>query len=300
VATASDVTRAKRSLPAASASLSRRRASALEMTLIYLILIAAVFFALFPVWFLFTASIRPGQTLFSTNLATAIFPTDTTLGNYQYMLTRTDFVVWIRNSFYIAVLTTIATLFIATPAAYAFSRFRFPGRSNLLLLFLALQSFPAVMALVPLYLLLQRLGLLNHAGLILAYSAGALVFNIWNMKGYFDTIPIDLGEAALIDGASPTEAFLRVVLPLARPVLAITALFSFLAGWNEYIMAQTILNSSAEYTAPVGLFILQNDKSVPWGYFAAGSLMVSVPVMILFLSLQRNLVSGLTAGGSKG
>jgi arabinogalactan oligomer / maltooligosaccharide transport system permease protein len=120
------------------------------------------------------------------------------------------------------------------------------------------------------------------------------------MKGYFDTIPIDLGEAALIDGASPTEAFLRVVLPLARPVLAITALFSFLAGWNEYIMAQTILNSSAEYTAPVGLFILQNDKSVPWGYFAAGSLMVSVPVMILFLSLQRNLVSGLTAGGSKG
>lgn len=300
MATATDASRAKRSVPTAATRVSGRRASALEMALIYLILILAVFFALFPVWFLVTASIRPGQTLFSTNLASALLPTETTLGNYQYMLTRTDFVLWIRNSFYIAVLTTIATLFIATPAAYAFSRFRFPGRSNLLLLFLALQSFPAVMALVPLYLLLQTLGLLNHAGLILAYAAGALVFNIWNMKGYFDTIPIDLGEAALIDGATPTQAFLRVVLPLARPVLAITALFSFLAGWNEYIMAQTILNSSAEYTAPVGLFILQNDKAVPWGYFAAGSLMVSVPVMILFLSLQRNLVSGLTAGGSKG
>jgi arabinogalactan oligomer/maltooligosaccharide transport system permease protein len=300
VATASDVRPAKRALPTAGASTSRRRTSPLEMALVYLILIIAVFFALFPVWFLVTASIRPGQTLFSTNLATALLPTDTTLGNYQYMLTKTDFPIWVRNSFYIAVLTTIATLFIATPAAYAFSRFRFPGRSNLLLLFLALQSFPAVMALVPLYLLLQNLGLLNHAGLILAYSAGALVFNIWNTKGYFDTIPIDLGEAALIDGASPTQAFLRVVLPLARPVLAITALFSFLAGWNEYIMAQTILNSSAAYTAPVGLYILQNDKAVPWGYFAAGSLMVSVPVMILFLALQRNLVSGLTAGGSKG
>lgn len=298
MATATNVTPAKRTVPAASTS--RRRASVLEMALVYLILIIAVFFALFPVWFLFTASIRPGQTLFSTNLASALLPTETTLGNYRYMLTQTDFLLWIRNSFYISVLTTIATLFIATPAAYAFSRFRFPGRSNLLLLFLALQSFPAVMALVPLYLLLQSIGLLNHAGLILAYSAGALVFNIWNMKGYFDTIPIDLGEAALIDGATPTQAFLRVVLPLARPVLAITALFSFLAGWNEYIMAQTILNSSAAYTAPVGLFILQNDKAVPWGYFAAGSLMVSVPVMILFLSLQRNLVSGLTAGGSKG
>lgn len=300
MATATDVSRAKRSVSAPTIREKGRRSSVLEMALVYLILIIAVFFALFPVWFLVTASIRPGQTLFSTNLANALWPTTTTGGNYQYMLTKTDFLLWIRNSFYIAVLTTIATLFIATPAAYAFSRFRFPGRSNLLLLFLALQSFPAVMALVPLYLLLQRLGLLNHAGLILAYSAGALVFNIWNMKGYFDTIPIDLGEAALIDGATPTQAFLRVVLPLARPVLAITALFSFLAGWNEYITAQTILNSSAEYTAPVGLFILQNDKSVPWGYFAAGSLMVSVPVMILFLSLQRNLVSGLTAGGSKG
>ncbi|HEX6292597.1 MAG TPA: sugar ABC transporter permease [Herpetosiphonaceae bacterium] len=299
MATVSDVTPAKRSLPGARAR-SGRRASVLEMVVVYAILIAAVFFALFPVWFLVTASVRPGQTLFSTNLATALWPDKTTLGNYQYMLTKTDFVIWVRNSFYIATLTTIATLFIATPAAYAFSRFRFPGRSGLLLLFLALQSFPAVMALVPLYLLLQRLGMLDHTGLILAYSAGALVFNIWNTKGYFDTIPIELGEAALIDGASPTQAFLRVVLPLARPVLAITALFSFLAGWNEYITAQTILNSSAEYTAPVGLFILQNDKAVPWGYFAAGSLMVSVPVMILFLALQRNLVSGLTVGGVKG
>jgi arabinogalactan oligomer/maltooligosaccharide transport system permease protein len=278
----------------------RQRQSPLETALLYLVLLVTAFFALFPVWYLFTASLRPGQSLFSTNLLNSLFPTEVTGGNYGYMLFQTDFPRWVLNSLYIAILTTIATLGLATPAAYAFSRFRFPGRSNILVLFLALQSFPGVISLVPIFYLLQRVGLLNHAGLILAYSAGALVFNIWNMKGYFDTIPIELGEAALIDGATQTQAFVRVILPLARPVLAITAMFGFLAGWNEYIMAQTILNSSAAYTAPVGLFILQNDRSTPWGYFAAGSLMVSLPVMILFLALQRNLVSGLTVGGTKG
>jgi len=279
---------------------ARNRQSTLETIGLYLILLATAFFALFPVWYLFTASLRPGQSLFTTNLLTSLWPDQVTSGNYGYMLYETDFPRWVTNSLYIAILTTIATLSLATPAAYAFSRFRFPGRSNMLVLFLALQSFPGVISLVPIFYLLQRVGLLNHAGLILAYSAGALVFNIWNMKGYFDTIPIELGEAALIDGATQTQAFIRVILPLARPVLAITAMFGFLAGWNEYIMAQTILNSSAAYTAPVGLFILQNDRSTPWGYFAAGSLMVSLPVMILFLGLQRNLVSGLTVGGTKG
>jgi arabinogalactan oligomer / maltooligosaccharide transport system permease protein len=284
----------------ATSSTKIRRQSLLTTIGVYLVIAIAVFFALFPVWYLVTASVRSGQSLFQTNLINSLFPTDVTAANYQYMLTQTDFPRWVLNSLYIALLTTIATLCIATPAAYAFSRFRFPGRSNLLVLFLALQSFPGVISLVPIFYLLQRLGALNHLGLILAYSAGALVFNIWNMKGYFDTIPIDLGEAALIDGATPTQAFLQVILPLARPVLAVTAMFGFLAGWNEYIMAQTILNSSDAYTAPVGLFILQNDRSTPWGYFAAGSLMVSLPVMILFLALQRNLVSGLTVGGSKG
>jgi len=279
---------------------SLKSESAIELALLYLVLVVAVFFALFPIWYLFTASIRPGQTLFSTNLINALFPSRITPDNYRHMLLETDFPVWVRNSLYIAILTTIGTLLLATPAAYAFSRFRFRGRASWLVLFIALQSFPGVMALVPIYLLLQRLGLLNHIGLILAYSSGALVFNIWNMKGFFDTIPIELGEAALIDGASPTQAFLRVVLPLARPVLSITALFGFLAGWNEYIMAQTILSSSQAYTVPVGLFIIQSDKSTPWGYFAAGSLIVSIPVMVLFLALQRNLISGLASGGVKG
>lgn len=297
MATATKSVRARRETAATS---PRNRQTTLELVGLYAILVLTAFFALFPVWYLVTASLRPGQSLFSTNLINSLLPSEVTGANYAYMLSETDFPRWVLNSLYIAILTTIATLGLATPAAYAFSRFRFPGRSNMLVLFLALQSFPGVISLVPIFYLLQRAGLLNHAGLILAYSAGALVFNIWNMKGYFDTIPIELGEAALIDGATQTQAFIRVILPLARPVLAITAMFGFLAGWNEYIMAQTILNSSAAYTAPVGLFILQNDRSTPWGYFAAGSLMVSLPVMILFLSLQRNLVSGLTVGGTKG
>ncbi|GAC1361189.1 MAG: ABC transporter permease subunit [Herpetosiphon sp.] len=299
MATASKVT-VTRPARTGTASGTVRKQSPLALAGLYLILILTVFFALFPVWFLVTASLRSGQSLFSTNLANALLPTDVTMENYRYMLTQTDFPRWVMNSLYIAALTTIGALLLATPAAYGFSRFRFAGKNSLLILFLALQSFPAVMALVPMYLLLKNLQLLNHIGLILVYSAGGLVFNIWNMKGYFDTIPIDLGEAALIDGATPTQAFIMVVLPLARPVLAITAMFGFIGGWSEYITAQTILSKSSLYTAPVGLFILQNDKSVPWGRFAAGALMVSVPVMLLFLALQRNLVSGLTAGGSKG
>lgn len=294
------VTQIRTTEQARAAKRARRRQELVESILLHGAILVAVFFALFPIWYLVTASIRPGQTLFSTNIITALFPEEVTLENFNYILTQTLFPRWILNSLYIATLTTIFTLLIATPAAYAFSRFRFPMRSGLLVLFLALQSFPAVIALVPMYLLLQRLELLNHAGLILIYSAGALVFNIWNMKGFFDTIPIELGEAALIDGATPTQAFIRVVLPLARPALAITALFGFMAGWNEYIVAQTVANSERAFTVMVGLYGLQVDKSTPWGYFAAGSLLVSIPVMALFLAVQRHLVSGLTVGSVKG
>ncbi|MBA3534200.1 MAG: ABC transporter permease subunit [Ardenticatenales bacterium] len=142
--------------------------------------------------------------------------------------------------------------------------------------------------------------LLNHWGLILAYTAGALVFTIWNMKGYFDTIPYDLEEAAMIDGATPTGAFIRVILPISTPGLAITALFGFLAGWNEFVFANVILQREALYTLPVGLFGMQENFRTPWGYFAAASLMTAIPVMIMFFIAQRYLVGGLTVGGVKG
>lgn len=290
-----------RVLPGERAGAARWRRPVLPaLGLRYLVIVLGLAFALFPVWFLVTASLRPGQTLFSTTLAGSLWPSSLTLENYRYILIQTQFPIWIRNSTYIALFSSLATLALATPAASAYSHFRFRTRSALLTVLLALQAFPPVLALVPIYPLLQRLSLLNHGGLILAYSSGALVFSIWNMKGYFDTLPTEFVDAALIDGASRTQAFLRVILPLARPVLAVTAMFGFMSGWNEFIVAQTILNRSELFTAPVGLVGMQVDRSIPWGYFAAGSLIVSVPVMLFFLLVQRNLVSGLATGGVKG
>jgi arabinogalactan oligomer/maltooligosaccharide transport system permease protein len=217
------------------------------------------------------------------------------------MLTQTELPLWIWNSLKVAAVTTVLTLLITVSAAYALSRFRFRGRGMLLGGMLALQAFPGFLSIIAFYLILNRLGLTNtHTGLILIYSSTAIVFNVWNMKGYFDTIPIDLEEAAMIDGCTPTQAFIRIMLPLARPSLAVTALFGFLAGWNEYIFAQTLLFDEKMYTAPVGIFALQDSYRQPWGWFAASSLIVSVPVVILFLYLQRSLISGLSAGGVKG
>jgi arabinogalactan oligomer/maltooligosaccharide transport system permease protein len=281
-----------------------RKQSPLVTALLYAILVVTVLIVLFPVYFIFQASISPGQTLYSTELK--LLPEQVTLENYRYMLFEKPFPTWMRNSLFVALLTTVATLFVATSAAYAFSRFRFMGRNVWLMVFLALQAFPAVLTLVPTYQILVGISqntpikLLNLFGLVLVYSAGTLVFCTWNMKGYFDTIPYDLEEAALIDGCSPTGAFLRVVLPLATPGLAITALFAFLAGWNEFPMANIILQKESLYTLPVGLYGLQDNYRVPWGYFAAGALMVAVPVMIVFFIMQRYLVGGLTLGGVKG
>jgi arabinogalactan oligomer/maltooligosaccharide transport system permease protein len=272
--------------------------------LFHLILIVTIILVLFPVYFIIQASIRPGQALYTTELS--LLPQNPTLDNYRYMLFERPFPQWMRNSLIVALFTTFLTLIVATSAAYAFSRWRFVSRNAWLMIFLALQAFPAVLTLVPIFQILATISrstpvnLLNLSGLILAYTSGALVFTIWNMKGFFDTIPYDMEEAALIDGCSPTQAFLRVILPISTPGLAITALFGFLAGWNEFPMANVILQRETLYTLPVGLYGLQDNYRVPWGWFAAGSIMAAIPVMIMFFIAQRYLVGGLTAGGVKG
>jgi len=276
-----------------------KRQSPATLALLYGILLIGVIFSVFPIYFVVQAALRPGNQLYSTELQ--LLPTNATLENFRYVLTQLPLPRWIWNSLKVAGLTTVATLFITVTAGYAVSRFRFRGRGALLTGMLAIQSFPSLLALVAYYLILVNFGLTNsHLGLILVYSSLSIVFNVWNLKGYFDTIPVDLEEAAMIDGATATQAFIRVMLPLARPVLAITALFGFLTGWNEYIIAQTLLFDESMYTAPVGIFALQDGYRNPWGWFAASALIVSVPVVILFLYLQRNLISGLAAGGVKG
>jgi len=268
----------------------------------YSVLILASIFALYPVWFIFLASGRVGNRLYSLDLISMFVPTEFSLENYRIMLYEQPFLAWIRNSLFVAGFTTIACLFIATSAAFAFSRFRFRGREAGLILFLAIQAFPGVLALGPIVQILGALGLYQtHWGLIMAYTSGALVFTTWNLKGYFDTIPIDLEEAGMIDGCGPVQSFLRIALPLARPAIATTALFGFLAGWGEYVLASVLIPApDAMRTVPVGMRSLANDMSVPWGLFAAGALMLLIPVLTVFYFVQGFLESGLTMGGVKG
>lgn len=279
-----------------------RRPGKLSLILSYAILVLGVLFSLYPIWFAFLAALRPGGRLFTLNLAGMFLPTQVTWENFRIMLFEKPFPVWIKNSLFIASLTTIACVSLSTSGAFAFSRFRFVGREAGLILFLAIQAFPGVLALVPIALILTRLGLYGSPwGLILAYSTGTLVFCTWNLKGYFDTIPIDLEEAGMIDGCGPIQSFIRIALPLARPALATTALFGFMAGWNEYVMASVLLaGQEPRYTLPIALAQMANDLNVPWGQYAAGALLVSIPVVLLFLWLQKYLESGLTMGGVKG
>jgi len=205
------------------------------------------------------------------------------------------------NSVLIALVTTILGVFLACTAAYAFSRFRFPGRSAGLMSFLVSQMFPGTLMMIPLYILMSRLGLLNSLlGLTLVYSTTSIPFCVWMLKGYFDTIPKEIEEAALMDGASRTVIFLRIILPLARPAIAVTALFSFMTAWNEFILAATFMNDEKHYTLPVMLQSFVGSYNTEWGHFAAGAILVSVPIVLLFFALQKNLVGGLTAGSVKG
>ncbi|KPJ80367.1 MAG: ABC transporter [Gammaproteobacteria bacterium SG8_30] len=230
------------------------------------------------------------------------WPAEWSLANFRDVLTEQPFLTWIVNSAIVAAATTVVGVFLACTAAYAFSRFSFPGRRAGMMAFLVSQMFPGTLLLVPLYIIVVGwLGLGNsYLGLILVYAVTAIPFCVWMLKGYFDTIPIEIEESAIMDGASRQTIFFRIILPLAKPAVAVTALFSFMTGWNEFILAATFLEEEVKYTAPVGLKFFVGGFSSLWGYFAAGSIIVSVPVVALFLFLQKYLVSGLTAGGVKG
>lgn len=211
------------------------------------------------------------------------------------------FVSGILNSIFVSIATALVGMMLSSAAAYAFSRFKFPGREGFMMSFLITQMFPNIMMLIPLYIIFGNLGLINtFKGLILAYSITALPFNIWNLKGYFDTVPKDLEEAALIDGCSASQTFYKIVLPLSLPSLAISGLFSFMGAWNEYIIAATFMNEESKYTIPVVIKMLVSANDVNWPMFATMSVLVSIPVVIVFLMTQKYLVGGLTAGGVKG
>lgn len=260
--------------------------------------------ALLPVLWVVKMAFSEGQ---SFGLSPSLWPETFTWQNFADVVGTTDsegtwlFGRQLLNSVVVSGATTVLGLFLACTAAYAFSRFRFPGRRAGLMLFLVTQMFPGVMMAIPVYILMDRLHLLGSlVGLVLVYGITAIPFCVFMLKGYFDTIPREIEEAALIDGASPLRIFWTIVLPLARPALAVTALFSFMTAWNEFILAFTFMNDERLYTLPVALQRYVGDFSTEWGSFAAGALIVSAPVVVLFFALQRYLVGGLTAGGVKG
>ncbi len=216
------------------------------------------------------------------------------------LFTSQPFLRWLANSLFISTIVTLTGVALASIGGYAFSRFHFVGRQSLLVAILTTQMFPATMLLLPLYILVAYLHLLNtFLGLAIFYTSTALPFCIWQMKGFYDTIPTALEDAARVDGCSRTEVFWRVTLPLAIPGLVITALFSFMTAWSEYIVAAQVMQDEDMFTLPLGLKSFQANMSTDWGLYAAAAILVSLPVIVVFLLLSKYLVSGLTLGSVK-
>lgn len=279
---------------------SGREDSPFKRIIIHIVLILACIVSVFPVLRVLAVSLRPGDRLMSTDLA--IIPPDATLESYRIVLFDKPFLGWVWNSLAITISTALIGVILAATAAYAFSRWKFPGRSVGLVFLLATQMIPASMLMIPIYILAIKLGMVGtYKGLVIAYCVTSIPFSVWILKGYFDTVPVDLEEAARIDGCSQLQAFWRVLLPLSTPALAITFLFNFMSAWNEYLLARVMLGSSESLmTWPLGLQRLQGQYATQWGQFSAGSILVMIPVVILFLYSSKYLISGLTLGGVKG
>ena len=281
-----------------------RSKGALEGLLVHGALVVASAVALYPLLWVIKLALTPSAAFDASPLP---IPRVVTLENFAAVVSSTDaeggwlFGRQVANSLCVSLGTAAVGLGFACTAAYAFARFRFPGRDGSMTALLVTQIFPGVVMMIPLYILLDALGLLDSlAGLVLVYSTTSIPFATWMLKGYFDTLPKELEEAALIDGASRWTLFVKVVLPISRPALAVTFLFSFMTAWNEYILAATFLNHADHYTLPIVLQRHVGEYGTDWGKFAAGSLLTSSVVMALFFALQKHLVGGLTAGGVKG
>lgn len=282
---------------------SRRRLDTALRLLVALLFIA---YALFPVVFVIGTSLNPSGSLQSSQ----IIPRNPSLDNYRSLLNSqtNPFGRWMINSLIVSTVTAILTVALCSLAAYSFSRFRWKSRKRLLQGLLLSQVFPNILAIVAVFLMLQQLGryfpmfgLNTLGGLILVYLGGAIGFNTWLMKGFFDTVPRDLDESAMLDGASSWQTFTTIILPLVRPVLAVIFMLSFIGTYSDYLMARVLLSSNQQYTVAVGLSLFIGQQfGQRWGEFAAGAVIAAIPTMILFYISQSQLQGGLTSGAVKG
>ncbi|MFJ5459152.1 sugar ABC transporter permease [Pectobacterium sp. CHL-2024] len=278
---------------------SVKRQNFIKLGLTYLLLTIVAVIIIYPLIWTVGASLNPGNSLINTS----IIPDNFSFIHYEELFNgQIDYAAWYWNSMKISFLTMILTLISVSFTAYSFSRFRFRGRQNGLMLFLLLQMIPQFSALIAIFVLAQMLGLVNsHIALVLVYVGGMIPMNTYLMKGYLDAIPKDLDESARMDGAGNFRIFIEIIMPLSKPIIAVIALFSFTGPLGDFILSSTILRTPDQYTLPIGLYNLVSQKmGASYTTYAAGAVLIAVPVAILYLSLQKYFVSGLTSGGTKG
>lgn len=285
-------------------SVSAQRRLSLVSRLIIAVLL--ILFSVFPILWIISASFNPAGTLATQTL----IPQNVGLKHYLDLV-QSDlfpFWTWFGNSLKIASITAVLSLAITTMAAYAFSRFRFTGRQTLLKAILLIQVFPGLLAIVAIFLMVSQMGeivpaigLNTHTSLILVYLGGSMGINIWLMKGYLDTIPRDIDESAMVDGATHWQIFTRLILPLIRPILIVVGILNFIGTYGDFILARILIKNTNQYTLMVGLELISSaefDRN--WGPFAAGALLGALPIMLIYLTLQDYIVGGLTQGAVKG
>lgn len=270
----------------------------LTITLLYVCLTLLAIIVIYPVVWIVGASFNSGDSLMSST----IIPKNPSLIQYQKLLLKTNFPLWYWNTIKIASANVILSVVLTICMAYPFSRFKFTGRKYGMIAMLVLQMFPSFMGMIAIYVLLLQIGLLDtHLGLILVYAGGQLPFNTWLVKGYLDTIPRSLDEAAKLDGASNTTIFMKVILPLAKPIMTFVALQNFISPMMDFIFPRLILRTDTKKTLAVGLFeMIKGQSQNKFTQFAAGAVLVAIPITILFMLLQKYLIEGLTAGANKG
>lgn len=258
------------------------------------------FVGLVPILYAFTLSVSGDGGALTSKMS--ILPTSFTLKNYAAVFQEKPFLLWFKNSMVLSIGTMIIAMGFAIIAAYAFSRFQFRGKRKVLLLLLLLNAFPQILSMFAIFRLFKTLNLINsQMGLILIYAGSMCIFSIWNMKGYFDTIPIEIEEASKIDGASNGQLLTKIILPLALPAIIVTSVMVLIFVWNEYLFATTFLLNDKSYSLAGGLYQLQSDDYTrSWPMFTAAAIMVSTPILVIFFAIQKYMVSGLTAGGVKG
>nr|WP_097900641.1 carbohydrate ABC transporter permease [Streptomyces sp. b94] len=263
---------------------------------LHLTLIIASVIAVFPVLWVLLTSLKPAKYATTTD-----FFRETTFVNYTNLIRDTEFLNWFANSVIISALSTVIGVFVAATTGYAVSRFRFPGKRGLMWTLLVTQMFPVAVLIVPIYNIMSSLGLLNQpAGLVITYLTISVPFCAWMMKGFFDTIPREIDESGEVDGLTPFGTFFRLILPLAKPGLAVTAFYSFITAWGEVAYASAFLVGDENLTLAGGLQKFVNQYGAQWGPMTAASVLIAIPAALVFLFAQKHLVTGMSAGAVKG